>query len=236
MPNHVTNILIIKDVPHVRIEQILNSISGMNDDGEILAIDFNKIIPMPESLHIEDGSDLSLGLSIFHRNKLNSHNFGIEEAMRRYEALSDHRKENIKRLADTAADNIDKYGHATWHNWAIENWGTKWNAYDIEEIPYGVQFNTAWSTPFPVIVELSMQYPDATFEVSYADEDIGNNCGRYELKNGVIVEQYFPPMNSDEAYEFAINILGLQGEIVKDNNGDWIWADDIDDDGDEEES
>jgi len=47
-----------------------------------------------------------------------------------------------------------------------------------------LEFETAWSTPEPVIIELSDMYPDITFIVEYADEDIGSNCGRYTLKGG----------------------------------------------------
>lgn len=183
---------------------------------------------MAESLLIEDGSDLELGLSIFHRNKLHTHYISIIDSFRKFEALNDQRKDSIRRLADIAADNIDKYGHATWYKWAIANWGTKWNAYDTVELNDGVQFDTAWSTPYPIILELSNQYPDATFELTFADEDIGNNCGRYTLKNKEDVEYYFPPSGSDEAYELAIDIKGI--ELIKDKNGRWVLAEDIEDD------
>jgi len=53
MPNHVTNIVKINAVPE-RVNEILASIQ--NDETGIGSIDFNKLLPMPESLDIESGS------------------------------------------------------------------------------------------------------------------------------------------------------------------------------------
>ncbi len=50
-------------------------------------------------------------------------------------------------------------GIPNWYDWQIENWGTKWNAYEqsLEDLGYGVlelRFDTAWSPPFPIIEAL----------------------------------------------------------------------------------
>lgn len=77
-----------------------------------------------------------------------------------------------------------------WYSWCIEMWGTKWNAKDSYTTSSGeVVFETAWSTPFQVIFELSRQYPQVTLIVKFADESIGYNCGEYHLKNGEVVYQ-----------------------------------------------
>jgi hypothetical protein len=44
-----------------------------------------------------------------------------------------------------------------WYDWSLENWGTKWNSYDGNVTDEGISFNTAWSPPTPVIVELAKQ-------------------------------------------------------------------------------
>jgi len=77
-----------------------------------------------------------------------------------------------------------KWGASNWYDWRLNNWNTKWNAYDIEETEHYIQFQTAWSTPLAVIETLSLLFPENTFEVSFADEDLGYNCGSYEYKNG----------------------------------------------------
>lgn len=44
-----------------------------------------------------------------------------------------------------------------WYDWAVENWGTKWNSFDgnISDDYSGVGFVTAWSPPIPVISALA---------------------------------------------------------------------------------
>ena len=66
-----------------------------------------------------------------------------------------------------------------WYTWHNKYWGTKWNAYDgytkVGKSYVIFVFSTAWSSPFLVIEQLRLLgYP---FELRYADEDIGNNCG-----------------------------------------------------------
>lgn len=72
-----------------------------------------------------------------------------------------------------------------WYDWCVENWGTKWEVSESYEDDCGfICFDTAWSTPATAILSLSEQYADLSFEVEYADEDLGNNCGRYIFKSG----------------------------------------------------
>lgn len=66
-----------------------------------------------------------------------------------------------------------------------EEWGTKWNAYNDEIIDAeNIKFETAWNTPFNIIVKLSKKYPEDIIKVSYANEDLGFGCGYFEMKDG----------------------------------------------------
>ena len=38
--------------------------------------------------------------------------------------------------------------------------------------------HTAWSAPIPVIKKLSEMYPNIELTLEFADEDLGQNCGR----------------------------------------------------------
>lgn len=83
----------------------------------------------------------------------------------------------------------EQYGERNWYDWSIKNWGTKWNAYDQNGAYEGKNFveyvfSTAWSCPLPIYRELAKKY---NFEVKYADEDIGCNCGRIKANNGKII-------------------------------------------------
>ena len=79
----------------------------------------------------------------------------------------------------------EKYKCESGYEWCTTNWGTKWDAY--EQVNYDFDsfgFDTAWSHPFPIITKLSEMYPDITIEVTYADEDMGSNAGKYQIQNG----------------------------------------------------
>lgn len=68
-----------------------------------------------------------------------------------------------------------------WYAWHNRFWGTKWNAYD-GYVKVGVStitfvFSTAWSAPLPIYQQLINKYPHLLWEMKFADEDIGSNCG-----------------------------------------------------------
>ena len=52
-----------------------------------------------------------------------------------------------------------------WYDWRIQNWDTKWDAYDVsidDDDPdqLEVSFNTAWSPPEAICNQLKEDYPD----------------------------------------------------------------------------
>jgi hypothetical protein len=60
---------------------------------------------------------------------------------------------------------IKKYGQDNWYDWALENWGTKWGAYDNEMDGDTYRFTTAWSPISMNILQLlSKIVPNFTFE------------------------------------------------------------------------
>lgn len=69
-----------------------------------------------------------------------------------------------------------------WYTWHNKYWGTKWDAYDgtVYCLSDGVlfTFSTAWSPAMPIFEKLTLLGLD--FEIKYADEDIGSNCGHIE--------------------------------------------------------
>lgn len=94
-----------------------------------------------------------------------------------------------------------------WYDWRIYNWGTKWNSSPISCDDYLIVFETAWSTPEPVIKKLSELFKDIEFFVRYADEDFGNNLGEYTYKNGYLVQSYYPE-SVESAMAMAEEIWG----------------------------
>lgn len=106
-------------------------------------------------------------------------------------------------------------GVPLWYDWSVENWGTKWNCYEIEHCHTGFQFWTAWSTPLPALESLSDAFPDVTITVKFADEDTGGgNCGSYILQGGSV--QGF----EEGDYEFACELWGYEPVEEEDENYD----------------
>lgn len=72
-----------------------------------------------------------------------------------------------------------------WYKWRLDNWGTKWNAYDsytnINDTSITFVFSTAWNLALPIIQDLSVMGYDIF--VRYADEDLGTNCGKLKYSN-----------------------------------------------------
>lgn len=86
-------------------------------------------------------------------------------------------------------ENQRLYGHRDWYSWSIENWGTKWNTSETYLCDGEVVFVTAWSNPYPIILQLSQDFPDLLIKLKFADESIGSNCGEYHLKDSKVVYQ-----------------------------------------------
>jgi len=109
-----------------------------------------------------------------------------------------------------------------WYNWNIANWGTKWDAYEVskwicdwEKKSMTISFQTAWSTPFPVLQKLSSLMPNVGICCEFADEDMGYNLGSYSIINGEVVEETNPEFGTDEAVQLAIEIQNKADELFQ---------------------
>ena len=59
-----------------------------------------------------------------------------------------------------------------WYDWRVQNWDTKWDAYDVEVVDddpenMEITFNTAWSPPEAICSALREQYPDVSVSWFY---------------------------------------------------------------------
>lgn len=225
MPNHVTNVVKIIGEKE-KVEEMLKAIQ--DDECGRGTIDFNKIIPMPESLNIISGTQTDRGLEFYKsfvdvytlmgtRKGLDLLNIPEESEKAFLKARTDIDAETFE-LGKKAYKNILQYGSPDWYDWSIKNWGTKWNAYgfdeytpkDVSGTDPTVTFQTAWSAPHPILQKLSEMYPDIYFEHAWADENIGYNCGRKIYENGECVQEYYP--DGVEAYRFANEVWGFEDE------------------------
>lgn len=242
MPNHVTNILSFKG-PKADIQELRNSIKSVNSDGDKIEIDFNKIIPMPNSLNITSGSKVDIGIAILKFKergddselikKLNypwvkAENITTPQQLADYFLSQENNKNDYLKEARIALDNLERYGYKDWYSWSVANWDTKWNAYNIsEEADDKIYFDTAWSTPFKVINKLSEMFPNVEITLEYADEDFGYNCGIVVFLAGNVLSENIPEGGSSEAYIIATkiqagNIDELMYRICDSENAEFI--------------
>lgn len=176
-------------------------------------ITFGKLIPMPKSLNLTEGSrtenavlyavlkkdfetrsELIKVLSNVHEyiydnywNKL-VHRFSLGTPNGLLKAMENLDKEakiffpdederalkinSLEELGNTYIDNLLKYKSMTWYDWSIENWGTKWDAFNCEGSPEEeeLRFTTAWSPPEKVIEKLFKKHSDKSIEWEYETE------------------------------------------------------------------
>lgn len=171
MPNHVTNKI------EITSPNAMEAVAFMKSDER--AFDFGKIIPMPDSLHIGSGSitDFALAYALANGEKSELSQDQIDkyyedgwfdtksETAKRdleraygYVGESQEKREELLKLGQTVISNVDTYGHKTWYEWSNENWGTKWNAYDISVSENIIQFDSAWASPTPVLEKWIAQF------------------------------------------------------------------------------
>lgn len=210
MPNHITNVIEFR-CDDDRFREIAEFLRGSRTDEPLGTVDFNVLIPMPEALQIESGSVGNTGLSAY-RSFINAAE-GLEpEAVKELEekCKAELNDEEAWDLGKKYYENIQEHGCPTWYEWARENWGTKWNAYDCEPADFNrhwLSFLTAWCGVPDILKKISEKFPEVYIDYAWVDEDIGSNVGRIEYEGGFETDWYYPESGSREAYELAAEIL-----------------------------
>lgn len=195
-------------------EETIKKYMTKNDKGED-EFDFNKVVYMPEDLNVESGvNDIKIVAYLTDKLKLEttdemkrefdliiSNPFALGSFDEVRDRLSEHK--DIDKLYDEGkvlVENYKKYGSTDWYNWRWEHWGTKWNACNTYyDEGFSLQFDTAWSVPEQIFVEMSKQNPDDTIEV-FSEEETGWWV-RAEYKNGETIILGEGETPEDEGYD-----------------------------------
>lgn len=207
MPNWVRN-----TVTSDNWELLKEKFTTKGENGE-LTVDFNLVIPVSEDLDITSGSyewktrsflneelitkqntRLKPMLDIAYDENLTQEEFvkkvlkaiTIKSIQELYD-IKLSTNEQIKEAVENILKgyyNLQKYGYVNWYEAHNALWGTKWNACDceIDDDLQRITFDTAWAMPFNIYSKLSK---DVNIKVAYADEDLGNNYGISEFKDGI---------------------------------------------------
>lgn len=216
MPNHVTNLIKLKG-PKSDIEALKAAVRS-----EDSPFDFNKIHPMPKEL--EDTRSPA---------KIISEEEYLEQEARRAKGELTKMEEAMGGISRGLTEELfeeykEKFGAADWYNWHCNNWGTKWNAYDLYQEwrdNNSIQFDTAWSPPMGIIAKLTELFPAVSISIKWSDEDLGYNVGHIEVLNGSVVTKNVPKGNSDEAWKIIFEIKPYLKNEMKKVNGEWRYDD-----------
>ena len=202
MPNYVKNILSF-DGDQDQVSRLFSTIQGENGP-----VDFDKLIPMPSELEIESGSRTAAGFKKYMEFVADT-GFSTEMEPAYLAAHPEIDREEWD-LGKQAYQNIQKYGCPTWYEWRIQNWGTKWNVSHGEVADGRLSFLTAWNAPKPVMEKLSGMFPMVSIHHTWADENIGYNCGEHTYKNGTVTQEHFP--TGQEAVELGCDLWNVDPE------------------------
>ena len=99
------------------------------------------------------------------------------------------------------ANNLEKYGYETWYEFKLDNWGTKWDANDLELVVFDgttivLNFETAWSPPEAFFYFLA----DQEYEVVAGFVEQGCNfIGHFRSGDGVMSENFIPSSFDENA-------------------------------------
>lgn len=221
MIGHITNIL--------KVSGDTNKVKDMFEEIKIDeigygSIDFVKIIPMPFSLEIESESRINRAMKLYLDfcaektaiivadaiKSIESYEYYIAELIKKYEEITKNDPELLQ-LGEQCYECIQSYIRPTLHQWR------EWNEYaygnnekDFNAIP--IKFQTIWSSAFPIIAALAERYSELTFEINWADEDIGYEVGKKKYARGIEIYSYIPENYSKEAMEMAAEIHNVKLE------------------------
>ena len=221
MPNWVKNRMFINGNDE-QVEKVLNTI--LNDVGDV---DFNKIIPMPSSLNVENSSKATLGYRIVTHtgDKFDTLNFA---------KMTKEEQDKCIELGNIYKENLEKYGHTDWYGWRLDNWDTKWNASETFYDGTYVEFSTAWSAPLEIYNALAKMFPNIEISFDWADEDAGYNVGSGNLDDGKL---YYTKLEggSKEAFELYMEIWQTEDFYIwDDEKQEYIFNDNWDEEEEEE--
>lgn len=98
------------------------------------------------------------------KEQVKSHEDGIE---------TDIRMNNLIHMPKELINTVSPWEHPNWCEWALENWGTKWDltAHLIGETDSELlyEFDSAWGSPIKWLENIGPMFPELTFELEYRE-------------------------------------------------------------------
>ena len=201
-------------IKHMPQEMMVEHMGSGDTDGQLLIYITEKFTKTLDELNPDDKELLNRNLFLY--NSLDEKYKNRKEIFTKTDAK---RQEEDYKFGEQKYKNIKKYGAADWYPWSINNWGTKWDCNNARLITENeneliYEFETAWSVAAEALAALSEQFPKVTISVLYADEDIGSNCGMFQIKDSCEIFEWFPEDEHHESHIYAQNVWGYDPDGI----------------------
>lgn len=101
----------------------------------------------------------------------------VDEAREQgHEVYSGRYGSTVDGLIYTAPE-MEEAGLVDWYTWNVDNWGTKWDAYEVEFDRYHgdtleIRFESAWSPPTPVVRAMQKQHPELYISMEFDEPNM----------------------------------------------------------------
>lgn len=100
-----------------------------------------------------------------------------------------------------------QYGYNNGYDWRVANWGTKWDACDIDQIgPSHYCFSTAWAPPCDLYKYLAEKYPRATFSFTFEEGGAGFQGEGSVIQGSYTEDTWDYPYESEEEEDECPNL------------------------------
>ena len=183
MPNYVYNTVTFNPEDVEKVKALVCT-PGVDE-----SFDFDKIIPMPKTLSIVSGSSTYAAIDFLNGRFDKIKDYPDEGDFPDVDKFLDSttHPSTLPELAVYASIvqyNFAAYGASDWYTWRNRHWNTKWNACEPYWCDNVCHFDTAWSSPDPVFLELSKKL-GIRFTVESEEESL-EFCSITVFNNGEI--------------------------------------------------
>lgn len=225
MPNYVYNTM---KVSRNDIKKVFRT--SINDNGvSELIVDFNMSVPMPEPLDISCfatshepayyfmSERCTLAVSEVAKKFTNIGLFDVffdtcgscsisdiaEQVEFRMRDMTDEVKQDFFQTGKRLIENKLNYGYCDWYSWRLDNWGTKWNAFEYKIVEdecddnfVVAKFETAWDAPTKWLRTLANN--NVTFSLEWIEEQ-GYHGRIWSEGDGIYQDEELPYI--EDVYE-----------------------------------
>jgi hypothetical protein len=235
MPNHITNILTVSGSPE-EVERFRVAVSTENPELIKLRIEKAKrTIKVYEEA--EDKSTLGFYAESNYKNAKDIVESGkIPESVFTFEGTIPMPLEldgtvsgsSVPEWQEKNSEELKrKYGADNWYDFNINQYGTKWDAYSVQDLitnddgSITYRFDTAWSPPSGWLEKTASMFPSLNLEDSWKDEGGGAGILTICIDEGIESyeelddKKWYIQHDTDYAEELDFVVNGDYSEVIK---------------------